>query len=858
MRELSSLVRYMGALGLLCFLGCTPKEFVMKQPPSRPVAKDYPEDSSVFLMRKTHVRISDDGLSYSENTHNQIKILSEKGLRKGWRAVVLYNETHEKITNFKSRIIRPGGKWISRSWRVKDSSSSALFSNQYFSDYRYKSVLLSFPVPGSVIEYRYSRTGNSWMMAPHFMQLRLPTMKAIYSISAPSKLKVRSKIFPGINFESSKVKYSKQTDPEDPSRTLHTWRAMNVPAIHVYRRHMESLRPPWPTQASRVQVVFERYRLGKHKGEGRTWVDIAKFYRTLVGNRDASTPYISQVAKEVTKGAKTKEDKIRKIYDFVRKKIRYVMVGIGLGGWQPQSADFTLKQRYGDCKAKATLLKAMLDSVGVKSYHVLVRTRHLGQMSSDFPADYSVFNHVVNYLPNYRGGRYLDATSSGTAFGFLPSLVLGASALIINGDKSQPTTIQQASAESNVLHSRLELTRQKKQIDFVWITRRTGSYRLKLDEKITQKKLNSETAKKNWANWQLGLLARRMAPWVRLGVDVQKKKLTSVSIAEKSGALESRIAFTIPTHKTKKRIIFLPMLWAHTADASTGLLAKRKYFSVLQGLGVTKHINEVVFKKWQPLECPPSVSLKDKYFQYQLSCQKKDQSLYYRRDLMFPRADIELTDHENFCRAYDKVRESDRRIVILRKGYGDKDKDGVKDNVDECPKTPGLKKYKGCPDRDGDTIIDKNDACPDVKGVADSDKTKNGCPKIVLVKVTKTEIKILQKIFFRTGSSHIKHKSYGVLDQVAEVLGSRKDIRVRIEGHTDNRGGKRSNLRLSKRRAASVRKYLIKKGVAEDRLESEGFGMSKPLVPNNNWRNRAKNRRVQFKVIKKADTAKKK
>ncbi|MCK6508901.1 OmpA family protein [Myxococcota bacterium] len=181
--------------------------------------------------------------------------------------------------------------------------------------------------------------------------------------------------------------------------------------------------------------------------------------------------------------------------------------------------------------------------------------------------------------------------------------------------------------------------------------------------------------------------------------------------------------------------------------------------------------------------------------------------------------------------------------------WGDKDGDGLKDNEDKCPDQPGPKENQGCPDKDsdGDGIVDRLDKCPEVPGV----KERQGCPKVVLVKVTKDKIEILQKIFFAFNRDTIQRKSFGVLDQVVSVLKSRPELRVRIEGHTDDRGRRAYNVGLSDRRAKSVRKYLIKKGIDEGRLEAKGFGPDKPIVANDTKQNRATNRRVEFNIINK-------
>src|SRR5690606_37434799 len=94
-----------------------------------------------------------------------------------------------------------------------------------------------------------------------------------------------------------------------------------------------------------------------------------------------------------------------------------------------------------------------------------------------------------------------------------------------------------------------------------------------------------------------------------------------------------------------------------------------------------------------------------------------------------------------------------------------------------------------------------------------------------LVSVTEEKIEIKEKIFFRTGRSSILPKSFNLLDQVVSVLKNYKHIRkVRIEGHTDSRGNKRRNMKLSQDRAQEVRRYLINKGIEPDRLEAVGYG----------------------------------
>ncbi len=201
------------------------------------------------------------------------------------------------------------------------------------------------------------------------------------------------------------------------------------------------------------------------------------------------------------------------------------------------------------------------------------------------------------------------------------------------------------------------------------------------------------------------------------------------------------------------------------------------------------------------------------------------------------------------------------------KGCPDRDKDGIADKDDECPDVAGVVEKKGCPlvekDTDGDGIVDSKDECPTVKGTVKGCPDKDGdsvadkdddCPEVAglpmlkgcaLSKAEMDEIKkASEAIYFNTGSAVIKAESYPSLDKLAAIFKANPEVQASIEGHTDSQGKPASNLKLSKDRAAAVKKYLIDKGVAADHLTSEGYGHTKPIADNATPEGRTLNRRV--------------
>ena len=208
---------------------------------------------------------------------------------------------------------------------------------------------------------------------------------------------------------------------------------------------------------------------------------------------------------------------------------------------------------------------------------------------------------------------------------------------------------------------------------------------------------------------------------------------------------------------------------------------------------------------------------------------------------------------------HDGVADADDRCPTVAgsaalAGCSDGDGDGVVDIDDRCPTVAGLASAAGCKDGDGDGVADELDRCPNEPETHDGVDDDDGCPddKAPKVDLKADRISIREQVRFDLGKATIRPESFALLDQVATVLREHAEIaHLSIEGHTDDVGAAARNVALSSARAAAVREYLVKKGIAAARLKSQGFGSTEPLVKNDSDEHRQQNRRVEFRIVAK-------
>ncbi|MHB9026848.1 MAG: DUF3857 domain-containing transglutaminase family protein [Armatimonadota bacterium] len=390
-----------------------------------PSAADYPGADAVWLRRDFEITVDKAG-ALAVHERRLIKALTEQGLSLAqWE--IPYDKDLERLEVREARTIINGQVFPVNPMQVADS---AVYPGVAWYD---ALMLRRFPLPAAVVGAVFQvdtvfRRPQPRMPGDISFRLSLqhthPILHGQYILRVPLDQRLV------IRFTGSTPPPAVQEREENGLR-VYRWSIARVSALRV----TEPLTPP-------AADLIASARITNLTG----WTPVVDWYRKLTEGKDAITENIRRVAEERTQGCATPDAKIAALHTAVR-ELPYVALEMGNLSDVPHAADEVLRQNFGDCKDKATLLRALLRAVGVESDYVLVRTTDKGALDRELygPAD---FNHVILAVKAPDGDRYLDATVAEVPTGMLPSHVEGAAGLVIR-DQGELVTLPVSSAADN-------------------------------------------------------------------------------------------------------------------------------------------------------------------------------------------------------------------------------------------------------------------------------------------------------------------------------------------------------------------------------------------------------------------------
>jgi len=366
----------------------------------------------------------------------EIASSTEARVRRTWRAKILTEagiDTIEKsghsalfyrsccpIRDLRATVIAPSGKRTDVK-RQQFYDGAAVADFELYADSRYRAVTFTGAIPGSTLEFSSEQEfSNLFYLPSEFeFQERLPVRDRALILKTPATLAVRTAVRGAPIY----------TSREEKGVRIQEWRMRDLPSLK-----RERSMPPESDLVPRVLLFPREVVWGALRIDATSWNSIAQWEWTLVRDKIEPDPDVAAAAKQLTVGLTDPMEMTRRIFEFVQKNINYVAIEIGIGGYEPHHNGAVFRNRYGDCKDKATLTIAMLRAVGLRGYPVTILTRDEGVKDADFPSPRG--NHEILAVPVENGYLFMDPTSGTTAFGDLPWVDQGANVLLVKEDGS--------------------------------------------------------------------------------------------------------------------------------------------------------------------------------------------------------------------------------------------------------------------------------------------------------------------------------------------------------------------------------------------------------------------------------------
>ncbi len=207
----------------------------------------------------------------------------------------------------------------------------------------------------------------------------------------------------------------------------YTWEMHNVPVVPE-----EPFAPSWYRMATCIRLAPGDFEEAGYKGRLYTWTDMGRFIDDLYRGRDQLPEEAKRKVHSLVDGLTDERQKIDTLYDFLQHDVHYVGIELGIGGWQPFDATDVYNKKYGDCKALANYMVALLKEAGIRADNVLIRAGQ-GAPAMDTGFACSQFNHAIAVAFTGRDSVWLECTSSLLAPGYLGSFTSDRDALLLDG-----------------------------------------------------------------------------------------------------------------------------------------------------------------------------------------------------------------------------------------------------------------------------------------------------------------------------------------------------------------------------------------------------------------------------------------
>ncbi len=296
------------------------------------------------------------------------------------------------------------------------------------------------------VEFKYDIIYKGTLTYPdyRFSWPQLSVMNSSFTAIVPNNLGLRYK---------PKNTNLKPVVSAQGSNSVYSWSVNNQRAI-PYEDGVVRYGKSYPM----IMMAPTKFKIDVYEGEMTSWKSYGNWYRDVLAGTDQLPEARKAFYRDMVRDVSSDREKARIIYEYMQKNFRYVSIQLGIGGHRPLPAAFTDEKKYGDCKGLSMFMHAVLKSLGIKSYMVVInRETYDDALDPDFATDR--FNHVILAMPDGKDYIWLECTSKTALFGNLDLSTENRNAVVITdeGGVLVNTPVSQAKNNTFQVSSVIEL-----------------------------------------------------------------------------------------------------------------------------------------------------------------------------------------------------------------------------------------------------------------------------------------------------------------------------------------------------------------------------------------------------------------
>lgn len=553
-----------------------------------------------------------------------------------------FYDDYINIKNYEAKIYNEAGLLV-KTLKKKDFADVSASGGDLYSDDR--AIVLNF-TPSFyplTIEFTYELTNSSTLETPSFYPLpygQISVEEVNYSI-------INEKQIPLVTYKSNLEGYEVEIQ-ETP--TLIHYKAKNLRPLAE-----ERYAPPLNNLMPMIRVVPSKFELKGSRAEVKTWDDFARWHnQSLLKDRDQLSESTRLRMNQLVSGIDDPKEKVKRIYEYMQKRTRYISVQVGIGGWRPFPAEQVDKLGYGDCKGLSNYTKALLNAVNIPSYYTIVDSGPYGQ---DLIEDFVCLqgNHIILSVPIEDEMLFLECTSQTNPFNFLGKHTDNRKVLMITPEGGKMIQTHKYGFQDNLqktvaevqLNSDLELSGH-------YASTSSGIQYENVDS--LDKSTHQEILLHYKEKWEFH-------PELALETPVFKNDKDSVSFTEE-------LHFKSPSYTSQagNRILINPNLFNRFENTPPSYTNRQYPLFIRRGFTELDEIEFTIPEEYPISSVFEDFSLESEYGNYHISIEKTaPNKLIYRRKLELFEGEWPKENYAAFESFLKTVSKKDRSKIVLSK-----------------------------------------------------------------------------------------------------------------------------------------------------------------------------------------------